>query len=149
MKRVVVTGLGAVTPVGIGVAKSWQSLIEGISGIGPVTRFDATGFPSRIAGEVDGFDPAEYVSKKDVKKMDTFIHYAIAAAKMAVDDSGLEITEENAERVEPDQRTIKKMGYRVIGSNIIDAKDYVRHDSHKLSRIIMSLIGEYTRKGTI
>ncbi len=99
MKRVVVTGLGAVTPVGIGVAETWQSLVEGRSGIGPVTRFDATGFPSRVAGEVDGFDPADYVSKKDVKKMDTFIHYAIAAGKMAVDDSGLEITEENAERV--------------------------------------------------
>jgi len=99
MRRVVVTGLGTVTPVGIGVEKSWQAITNGESGIDLVTRFDASDFPSRIAGEVKGFDPEEYIEKKDVKKMDTFMHYAIASAQMAMDDSGLSITEENAERV--------------------------------------------------
>ncbi|MBE9536985.1 MAG: beta-ketoacyl-ACP synthase II [Proteobacteria bacterium] len=99
MRRVVVTGLGAVTPVGIGAEESWKSIIAGKSGIGTVTRFDATDFPSRVVGEVKGFEPADYMEKKEVKKMDTFIHYAIAAGKMAMEDSGLKITEENAERV--------------------------------------------------
>ena len=99
MRRVAVTGLGAVTPVGIGAEESWKSIIAGKSGIGTVTRFDATDFPSRVVGEVKGFEPADYMEKKDVKKMDTFIHYAIAAGKMAMEDSGLTINEENAERV--------------------------------------------------
>ena len=99
MKRVVVTGLGALTPVGIDAEKSWASLVKGESGIGRVTRFDASEFPSQVAGEVKGFEPTDYLDKKDVKKMDTFIQYAIAAGKMAVDDSGLEITDSNAERV--------------------------------------------------
>ncbi len=99
MKRVVVTGLGALTPVGMGAEKSWDSLVEGESGIGRVTRFDVSEFPSQVAGEVKGFEPTDYLDKKDVKKMDTFIQYAIAAGKMAMDDSGLEITESNAERV--------------------------------------------------
>jgi len=99
MKRVVVTGLGALTPVGMGAEKSWASLVKGESGIGRVTRFDASEFPSQVAGEVKGFEPTDYLDRKDVKKMDTFIQYAIAAGKMAMDDSGLEITESNAERV--------------------------------------------------
>ena len=99
MKRVVVTGLGALTPVGMGAEESWASLVKGKSGIGIVSRFDASEFPSRIAGEVKGFEPTDYMDKKDVKKMDTFIQYAIAAGKMAMDDSGLEICESNAERV--------------------------------------------------
>lgn len=99
MRRVAVTGLGAVTPVGIGAEESWKSIIAGKSGIGTVTRFDATDFPSRVVGEVKGFEPADYMEKKDVKKMDTFIHYAIAAGKMAMEDSGLTINEENAERI--------------------------------------------------
>ncbi|MDT8317314.1 MAG: beta-ketoacyl-ACP synthase II [bacterium] len=99
MKRVVVTGLGALTPVGMGVEQSWDSLVKGKSGIALVTRFDASEFPSRVAGEVKGFEPTDYLDNKDVKKMDTFIQYAIAAGKMAMDDSGLEITESNAERV--------------------------------------------------
>ena len=99
MRRVAVTGLGAITPLGIGTEESWSSLIKGESGIGTVTRFDASDFPSRVAGEVKGFDPAEYMEKKDVKKMDTFIHYAVAAAQMAMKDAGLEITDKNAERV--------------------------------------------------
>ncbi|MBE9503310.1 MAG: beta-ketoacyl-ACP synthase II [Proteobacteria bacterium] len=99
MRRVAVTGLGAITPLGIGTEESWENLIKGVSGIGPVTRFDASDFPSRIAGEVKGFDPSLYIEKKDIKKMDTFIHYAMGAAQMAMDDAGLEITPDNAERV--------------------------------------------------
>lgn len=99
MRRVVVTGLGAVTPVGIGVEESWSAITSGKSGIDMVTRFDASDFPSRIAGEVKNFDAETYIDKKDVKKMDTFMHYAIACSKMAMDDSGLSITDENAERV--------------------------------------------------
>jgi 3-oxoacyl-[acyl-carrier-protein] synthase II len=98
-RRVVVTGLGLVTPLGIGVETSWKSAIEGRSGICPITQFDASHMPVRIAGEVKGFDPAPYIEAKEIKKMDRFIHFAMAAATMAVEDSGLKITHENAERV--------------------------------------------------
>lgn len=97
--RVVVTGLGLVTPLGIGVEASWNAAIDGISGICPITQFDASQMPVRIAGEVKDFDPALYIEAKEIKKMDRFIHFAMAAATMAVEDSGLKITEENAERV--------------------------------------------------
>lgn len=97
--RVVVTGLGLVTPLGIGVEASWQAAISGRSGIGTITQFDASQMPVRIAGEVKDFDPALYIEAKEIKKMDRFIHFAMAAATMAVEDSGLKITEENAERV--------------------------------------------------
>lgn len=97
--RVVVTGLGLVTPLGIGTKASWQAAIEGNSGICPITQFDASQMPVRIAGEIKDFDPALYIEVKEVKKMDRFIHFAMAAATMAVEDSGLQITEENAERV--------------------------------------------------
>lgn len=98
-RRVVVTGLGLVTPLGIGVEASWKSALEGRSGICPITQFDASQMPVRIAGEVKGFDPAPYIEAKEIKKMDRFIHFAMAAATMAVEDSGLKITDENAERV--------------------------------------------------
>ncbi|NTU41543.1 MAG: beta-ketoacyl-ACP synthase II [Nitrospirales bacterium] len=98
-KRVVVTGLGLVSPLGIGVDASWEAAIEGRSGLGPITHFDASDLPVRIAGEVKGFDPALYIEPKEIKKMDRFIHLAMAAATMAMEDSGLKITEENAERV--------------------------------------------------
>jgi 3-oxoacyl-[acyl-carrier-protein] synthase II len=97
--RVVVTGLGLVTPLGIGVEDTWSGLCAGRSGIGPITRFDTTGFPVTIAGEVTGFDPARYVDKKDVKKMDTFIHYACAAGQMALADADLRVDPANAERI--------------------------------------------------
>lgn len=99
MRRVVVTGLGLVTPLGIGVEASWNALIEGKSGIGPISHFDASQLPVRIAGEVKDFDPAQYIEPKEIKKMDRFIHFAMAASSMAVEDSGIKITEENAERV--------------------------------------------------
>jgi len=99
VRRVVVTGLGLVSPLGIGVEENWRALCEGKSGIGQITRFDTSNFPVKIAGEVKGFSPEDYIDHKDVKKMDTFIHYAVSCSQMAVKDSGLEITEENATRV--------------------------------------------------
>src|SRR5690554_4478307 len=98
-RRVVVTGLGIVSPVGNTVAAAWESITQGRSGIGPVTGFDASSFATRIAGEVRDFDISVFVSPKDAKKMDPFIHYGVAASAMALADSGLEITEANAERI--------------------------------------------------
>ena len=98
-RRVVVTGVGLVSPLGVGTEATWNGLMAGDVGIGPITRFDASGFECRIAGEVKGFDPLDYVEKKEVKKSDTFIHYAIAAADFAVADAGLEVTEEEAPRI--------------------------------------------------
>ena len=91
--------MGLVSPLGVGTAANWQALLEGKCGIGPITRFDASDFPSRIAGEVKGFDPHDYQDKKEVKKTDTFIQYALAASKFAVEDSGLVIDDHNGERV--------------------------------------------------
>ncbi len=99
MVRVVVTGLGAVAPNGIGVETFWRNIIHGVSGIGPITRFDASKHDTRIAGEVKGFDPLQWVEKKEARKMDLFIHYAVAAAQMAYDDSGLKVTDDNGERI--------------------------------------------------
>ncbi len=98
-KRVVITGVGMITPLGIGVEESWNSLVAGRSGIRKITQFDASAFPTRIAGEVEGFNPEDYIEIKEIKKMDRFIHFAIAAATMAVNDSGLKITDKNAERI--------------------------------------------------
>jgi len=89
MRRVVVTGVGLISPLGIGTAANWTALVAGRSGIGPITRFDASAFSTRIAGEVKAFDPLAYVEKKDVKKMDVFIQYALAASQLAVDDAAL------------------------------------------------------------
>jgi 3-oxoacyl-[acyl-carrier-protein] synthase II len=98
-RRVVVTGVGLVSPLGVGTAQNWEALLAGRSGIGPITRFDASDFPSRIAGEVKGFDAHDYVDRKDVKKSDTFIHYALAASQFAIEDAGLVIDGGNADRV--------------------------------------------------
>jgi len=97
-RRVVVTGVGMITPVGVGVDSSWNNLISGISGIGKITQFDAFAFPTQIAGEVKGFNPEDYIEPKEIKKMDRFIHFAVAAASMAINDSRLKITEKNADR---------------------------------------------------
>jgi len=96
---VVVTGLGLVTPLGIGVEKTWPAIIAGTSGVGRITRFDASDLPSQIAAEVKDFDPADFIEKKEIKKMDKFIQFGVAAAKMAVEDAGLRITDTIAERV--------------------------------------------------
>ncbi len=99
-RRVVVTGVGLVSPLGIGTEPTWDGLMQGKSGIGPLTRFDATDYPARIAGEVQGFDPLLYVTNsKDIKKSDTFIHYCLAAAQFAMEDSGFEIDDNNRDRV--------------------------------------------------
>ncbi|MBX9633173.1 MAG: beta-ketoacyl-ACP synthase II [Burkholderiales bacterium] len=98
-RRVVVTGLGIVCPTGIGVPEAWGNIIAGRSGITAITRFDASAFPSRIAGEVKGFDPAKYMPAKEVRRLDTFIHYGLAAASEAIADAGIVATPENAERI--------------------------------------------------
>ena len=98
-RRVVVTGLGLLTPVGNTVAESWESIVAGKSGIAPITAFDASQFSTRISGSVKNFDATEYLSVKDIKKMDTFIHFGIAAGVQALDDSGIEVTDENAHRI--------------------------------------------------
>jgi 3-oxoacyl-[acyl-carrier-protein] synthase II len=98
-RRVVVTGIGLVSSLGIGTELNWTALMAGTSGVGPITKFDATQFSTRIAGEVHNFDPLQFIEKKDVKKMDVFIQYAIAAAQFAMEDSGLTVTPETAPRV--------------------------------------------------
>lgn len=98
-RRVVITGIGILSPVGIGVRENWDAVVSGRSGIGPVTQFDATGFPSTIAGEVKGFDPKAFLSEKDTRRMDRFIQLGMAAGIEAVRDSGIEVNEETAERI--------------------------------------------------
>ncbi|HVS16199.1 MAG TPA: beta-ketoacyl-ACP synthase II [Thermoanaerobaculia bacterium] len=94
-----VTGIGLVTPLGIGTDLTWEGLLAGRSGIGPITRIDPEPYPCRIAGEVRGFDPEDFFDKKEARRSDAFIQYAVAASQMALDDSGLEIGPDNAERV--------------------------------------------------
>ena len=98
-KRVVVTGVGIVSPIGIGVDENWEAICQGRSGIGPITKFDTSDFASKIAGEVKGFNPEDFFDKKEIKKMDVFIHYALAAGMMAIKNSQLTIDESNADRV--------------------------------------------------
>jgi len=98
-RRVVVTGVGLVTPLGTGTEKSWQGLVEGRSGIGPITRFDASAFAAQIAAEVKDFDPSLWFEKKQARNLDHFVQYAIAAADMAWKESGLCVSEENAHRI--------------------------------------------------
>ncbi|HAG51917.1 MAG: beta-ketoacyl-[acyl-carrier-protein] synthase II [Deltaproteobacteria bacterium GWC2_42_51] len=98
-RRVVVTGIGVISPLGTGIEKNWKRILEGRSGIRRITKFDATNFPVQIAGEVPDFNPDDFIEKKEIKKMDTFIQYALAASIMAQKDAGLEITSDNAERV--------------------------------------------------
>jgi 3-oxoacyl-[acyl-carrier-protein] synthase II len=95
-RRVVITGLGLVSSLGIGTDANWAALLAGRSGVTRVTRFDVTAFATQIAAEVKDFDPLQFVDKKDVKKMDVFIQYAVAASQFAMDDSGLRITPGNA-----------------------------------------------------
>ena len=99
MRRVVITGVGAVSPLGTGNAKNWDALVAGKSGLDLISRFDTTDFPVKIAGEVSDFDPEQFIDKKEVKKMDLFIQYSMAASQFAMEDSGLHITDDIAERV--------------------------------------------------
>ncbi|HVQ29430.1 MAG TPA: beta-ketoacyl synthase N-terminal-like domain-containing protein, partial [Vicinamibacteria bacterium] len=98
-RRVVVTGVGLVSPLGIGTEATWQALLEGRSGMGPITLFDASHHSTHFAAEVKGFDPLQWVEKKDVKKMDRFIQFAVAAADLAVKDSALPLEGAASERV--------------------------------------------------
>jgi len=98
-RRVVITGIGVVTPLGWNLEQFWQSLLAGKSGIGPITRFDAAAFKARIAGEVKNFNVADYLSPKEARRMDVFIHYGMAAGIQAFKESGLVVTPENADRL--------------------------------------------------
>ncbi|MCJ7664555.1 MAG: beta-ketoacyl-[acyl-carrier-protein] synthase II, partial [Desulfobacterales bacterium] len=98
-RRVVVTGVGLVIPQGIGIDPVWAKVCEGVSGVGPITKFDVSYYETKIAAEVKGFRAEDYLEPKDVKKMDIFIHYALAAARIAMDDAGLEISEKNTDRI--------------------------------------------------
>ncbi|MCD6581642.1 MAG: beta-ketoacyl-ACP synthase II [Desulfuromusa sp.] len=99
MRRVVITGIGVISPLGIGNEKNWAAITSGQCGIGKITRFDASELPTQIAGEVKGFNAEDFIEKKEIKKMDLFIQYGLAAAGIALEDSGLEINDDNAERV--------------------------------------------------
>lgn len=98
-RRVVVTGMGIISPVGNAIEQAWESILAGRSGIGPITRFDCSAFSTRFGGTIHDFDARDYINPKDARKMDPFIHYGIAAASQAIADSGLEISDANAERV--------------------------------------------------
>lgn len=98
-RRVVVTGLGLITPVGIGVSESWANIVSGQSGVGKITKFDCSTYPSQVAGEVKNFDPLLYIPPKDARRMDTFIQFGIAAGIEAFKDSGIEVTDSNSERI--------------------------------------------------
>src|SRR5262245_41134363 len=125
-RRVVVTGMGAVTPIGIGVEKAWDAAVAGRSGIKPSTRFDAGTFPGRVAGEIRDFNPTDWMTPREVKRNDRFIQFAIAGADMAIKDSGLEMDKEDPtaigvivgtglgglEVLEENNQTLTKEGYR-------------------------------------
>ena len=98
-RRVVVTGLGIVSPVGIGVPEAWQNIVAGKSGIARITRFDPSAYSAQIAGEVKGFDPAKYLSAKEARRFDTFIHFGLASAIEAIKDAGLDFERESREQV--------------------------------------------------
>ncbi|MEY8751616.1 beta-ketoacyl-ACP synthase II [Alkalicoccobacillus gibsonii] len=98
-KRVVITGMGAVTPLGLDVESTWNGIKEGVSGVGPLTRVNADAFPMKVAAEITDFDPGSFMDKKEARKMDRFTQYAVAASLMALKDSGLEINETNAPRI--------------------------------------------------
>ena len=97
-RRVVITGMGIISPLGNDLASSWDGIVNGRSGIGPITHFDASAFPTRIAGEVKGFDPTQWIAPKDIKKMDPFVHYGVAASLMAIADAGVDV-QADAERI--------------------------------------------------
>ena len=128
-RRVVVTGLGIISPVGNSVSEAWNNILAGRSGIGRITRFDASAFPCRIAGEVKGFDVAAYLSPKEARRYDTFIHYGLAASMQAIQDSRLVITPHNAERIGC------VIGSGIGGLPLIEAThdDYLKGGPRKIS----------------
>ncbi len=98
-RRVVITGLGIVSPVGLSVAESWGNILAGNSGIGEISHFDVSAFSTRIGGSIKNFDVTEHIPAKEAKKMDPFIHYGIAAANQAIEDANLQVSEDNAHRI--------------------------------------------------
>ncbi|NMG04850.1 beta-ketoacyl-ACP synthase II [Azoarcus taiwanensis] len=128
-RRVVITGLGAISPVGNTISEAWDNIVNGRSGIGEITRFDASAFPVRIAGEVKGFEVGDYLSPKEARRMDVFIHYGLAAGVQAIKDSGLEVTDENAERIGVN------IGSGIGGLPMIEAThdDFLRAGHRKVS----------------
>ena len=128
-RRVVITGMGVVSPIGLDLAENWQNILAGKSGIARITQFDATGYPSTIAGEVKGFEPTNYISEKEARRMDRFIHLGMAAGIQAVRDSGLEINEANAERIGV------HIGSGIGGLNTIESgtRTIIEKGSRKLS----------------
>jgi 3-oxoacyl-[acyl-carrier-protein] synthase II len=119
-RRVAITGVGLVSPLGVGTAETWDGLIAGRSGIGPITRFDASDYPCRIAGEVEGFDPQDYIEKKEVKKSDRFIHFAVAASDFALADAGLEANFSSSGDLSP-ERVGVLIGSGIGGMPLIEA----------------------------
>ena len=122
-RRVVVTGLGVISPVGNGVQTAWKNLIAGKSGITNITKFDTSAFASTVAGEVKDFNVEDYLSAKDARRMDTFIQYGFAAGIEAFKDSGIEVTEENAERIGV------SIGSGIGGMQFIEDTDVLYHES--------------------
>src|SRR5581483_10457077 len=99
MRKAVVTGLGVLSPIGLTVDEFWSNLVAGVSGIGPITAFDASALHVRLAGEVKGFDPRHYIGHKEARRMERFAQFAVAVSRMALDDAELEITPANADMV--------------------------------------------------
>ncbi len=122
-RRVVVTGLGAVSPVGIGVKTTWDNILAGKSGISQITKYDTSAFSTTIAGEVKGFNPEDFISAKDARRMDAFIQYGLAAGIEAIKDSGLEVTEQNAERIGV------SIGAGIGGMQLIEDTDILYQES--------------------
>lgn len=137
-RRVVITGMGIVSPIGLDLAENWQNVLAGKSGIGQVTQFDPTGFPATIAGEVKGFEVTNYLTEKDARRMDRFIHLGMAAGIQAIKDSGLEVTEQNAEQIGV------FIGSGIGGLNTIESgtRTYIEKGSRRISPfyIPMSII---------
>ena len=119
-RRVVVTGMGLISPLGIGVEDNWRALVGGVSGIGPITRFDTTEFPAKIAGEVRDFDPAPWLAKRELRQMDLFIQYAVAAGAMALEQAGLTVDPAHAESRPPDERMGVYVGAGLGGVNVLE-----------------------------
>ncbi|PKO51583.1 MAG: beta-ketoacyl-ACP synthase II, partial [Betaproteobacteria bacterium HGW-Betaproteobacteria-20] len=122
-RRVVVTGLGVVSPVGIGVKATWDNILAGKSGISQITKYDTSAFSTTIAGEVKGFNPEDFISAKDARRMDAFIQYGLAAGIEAIKDSGLEVTEQNAERIGV------SIGAGIGGMQLIEDTDILYQES--------------------
>jgi len=121
-RRVVITGMGAVTPVGIGVEQTWQALCEGKSGIARITKFDSSGLKTQIAAELKDFHPEDFLDRKKIRRTDPFIHYALAAAYMAIDDSGLSISSHNTDRIGSVVGT-SVGGLTTYGKGLLDLKE--------------------------